>query len=229
MTRRFRNKTLVFLALCAALAVCGCNRSIEYWADSYIQMYLGIDGIRFRQDNPGAFRFISIGRSGAFNGSGDDKAWFDEVCAANGDLTFGRKVYLVLGIPNILAYTPDIVSIDVFCNDYYDSEHPAGASLNDYITIEYSAAWNYIKGNYQGNPPTPVRKTLSELGPQDLRILLYPDCKLDFAIKPEQLALHSMTITMRLFDGQEYTSEFKYDFDTGKLVPPRTPDRLSDD
>ncbi len=230
MTRRFRNKTFVFLAFCAALAICGCNWSKDYWTDSYIQMYLEIDGFYFRQNSLGAFKFISgHGKTGAFNDSGEDKAWFDEVCAANGDLTFGRKVHLIMGMPLILAYTPDIVSIDVVCNDFYDSDHQAGASLNDCVTIEYSAAWNYIKGNYLGNPPTPVRKTLSELGPQDLKILLHPDCKLDFTTKPEQLALHSMTITMRMSDGQEFTSVFKYDFDTGELSPPRTPDRLSAD
>ncbi len=206
---------------CTALAICGCNWSKDYWTDSYIQMYLEIDGFYFRQNSLGAFKFISgHGKTGAFNDSGEDKAWFDEVCAANGDLTFGRKIYLVLGIPNILAYTPDLASIDVVCNDFYDSDHQAGASLNDCITISYTAAGDYIRSGYQGPLPATAKKLLSELEQKDLAVLLVvPRCELDFVVKPEELAVHSMTIRMDMSDGQEYVGEFKYDFASGSLAP----------
>ncbi len=43
------------------------------------------------------------------------------------------------------------------------------------------------------------------------------ECKLDFMVKPEDLTKHSITIKMKMSDGQEYTSEFNYDFATGWL------------
>lgn len=213
------NRRTIYLALMAALIFGGCDRSIEYWMNSYVQVYVEIDGLHICQYSPGAFCFISgNGRTGTFKDSGEIKTWFDKVCSLNGDIDYNRKVYLPAGMPHIMAFTPNIVSINVICNDFYDSAHPSGTSLNDYISISYTAAGEYIKGNYKGKEPVNIQKMLSELGQDDLAVLfVVPECKLDFMVKPEDLIKHSITIKMKMSDGQEYTSEFNYDFATGWL------------
>lgn len=232
MTRHSANKTIHLLALIVtAIAACACDWSADYWTSSYIQEYVEIDGFYFRKNGAGEeFKFISgHGKIGTFKDSGESKEWFDEICALNGDVTYNRKVHLIMGMPRIIAYTPDIVSIDVIAGDYYDTAHPVESSLNDCITIKYCSAAEYVEGDYKGNKPGISRKMLSDLTAKDLKILLHPECTLEFTVKPEELTLHTMNIKMRLTDGQEYTSEFKFDFATYELVPWRTPDRLSDD
>ena len=52
------------------------------------------------------------------------------------------------GMPGTRAYTPDIVSIDVYSMDDFDSAHPAGSSLNDCITFEFESAKDFIESGY---------------------------------------------------------------------------------
>ena len=138
MTRRLKNSIKACAAVLSVLTFCGCSWGGDYWTDSYIQEYKEINGFHFWQVVPGSFRFIGSGRSASIKSTGEDKVWFDRICHENGDFTYSREVRLMYGMPGINAYTPDIVSIDVYCEDDFDSAHPAGSSLNDcmYIATE---------------------------------------------------------------------------------------------
>ena len=196
-----------------------------YWTDSYIQEYKEINGFHFWQVVPGSFRFIGSGRSASIKSTGEDKTWFDKICHENGDFTYGRKVRLLYGMTDVRAYTPDIVSIDVYCEDDFDSAHPAGSSLNDCITFEYNSAKSFIESGYPNTDAVymmPIQeKLLSELAPEDLKIMLDDFCYLDFKVKPEELITHSMRIVMKMSDGKEYSDSFRYNFSTMKLSKPK--------
>lgn len=223
MNHLFNSSRTACLAIVTAFILSGCDRSVEYWMNSYIQVYVEIDGLHICQYGPGAFCFISgNGRTATFKDSGESKDWFDKVCSLNRDVNYNRTVHLPAGMPHIMAFTPNIVSIDVICNDFYDSEHLTGASLNDCVQISYTSAGEYIKNNYEGSDPISIKKRLSEVRQEDLAVLLIvPECKLDFKIRPENLTQHSITIKMKMTDGQEYTDKFIYDFSSNKIVSER--------
>ena len=225
-TLRLRNSTrvcaIVFILL--GLILYGCSWGEDYWTDSYVEAYHEINGLRIHQCKLGSITFIGSGRSASIKSTGEDKAWFDRICHENGDFTYSREVCLMYGMPGINAYTPDIVSIDVCCEDDFDSSHPAGSSLNDYIKIKYRSVWSYIAAGYTGPDPYPELRVktrqLSEITPEDLRILL-SDPELHFVTKPERIGMHSLKIVLKTADGKEYSDTFRYDFSKGELANPK--------
>ena len=126
------------------------------------------------------------------------------------------------GMPGIIAYTPDIVSIDVCCEDDFDASHPAGSSINEYIKIAYRHAGDYIASGYK-DPPYPdlrrQKRQLSEITPEDLKVLL--SAELLFVTKPEKTGIHSLKIVLKTADGKEYSDTFRYDFSKGELANPK--------
>ena len=221
MTLRIRNSIRVYSAILLGLILYGCSSHEDIWTDSYIERYDEINGLRIHQLTFGSITFIGSGRSASIKSTGEDKAWFDRICHENGDFTYSRKVRLMYGMPGIIAYTPDIVSIDVCCEDDFDDSHPAGSSLNDYIKIKYRSVWSYIAAGYTGPDPYPdlrvKTRQLSEITPEDLRILL-SDPELHFVTKPEKIGIHSLKIVLKTADGREHSDTFHYDFSKGQLT-----------
>ena len=221
MTRRLKNSIKACAAVLSVLTFWSCSWGEDYWTDSYVEAYHEINGLRIHQCKLGSITFIGSGRSASIKSTGEDKAWFDRICHENGDFTYSRKVRLMYGMPGINAYTPDIVSIDVCCEDDFDSSHPAGSSLNDYIKIKYRSVWSYIAAGYTGPDPYPElcvkTRQLSEITPEDLRILL-SDPELHFVTKPEKIGIHSLKIVLKTADGREHSDTFHYDFSKGQLT-----------
>ena len=200
--------------------LCSCTWGEDYWTDSYIQQYHEINGFHFWQTGKSRFHFIGSGRSASIKSTGEDKVWFDWICYENGDFTYGREVRLMYGMPGICAYTPNIASIDVYCEDDFDASHPAGSSINEYVKIEYRHAGDYIASGYK-DPPYPdlriQKRQLSEISPEDLSVLLYGP-ELLFVTKPEKLGIHPLKIVMKTADGKEYSDSFLYNFSNGQLT-----------
>lgn len=225
MTPRLKNSTrvcaIVFILL--ELILYGCSWGEDYWTDSYIERYNEINGLRIHQLTSGSITFIGSGRSASIKSTGEDKVWFDRICHENGDFTYSRKVCLMYGMPGIIAYTPDIVSIDVYCEGDFDASHPAGSSINEYIKIAYGHAGDYIASGYK-DPPYPdlriQKRQLSEITPEDLKVLLYGP-KLLFVTKPEKIGIHSLKIVLKTADGKEHSDTFHYDFSKGELANPK--------
>lgn len=221
MTPRLKNSIKACAAVLSVLTFCSCSWGEDYWTDSYVEAYDEINGLRIHQFTLGSITFIGTGRSASIKSTGEDKVWFDRICHENGDFTYSREVCLMYGMPGINAYTPDIVSIDVLCEDDFDSSHPAGSSLNDYIKIKYRSVWSYIAAGYTGPDPYPdlrvKTRQLSEITPEDMRILLVGP-ELHFVTKPEKPGVHSLKIVMKMSDGKEYSDTFHYDFSKGQLT-----------
>lgn len=223
-TLRLRNSARVYSAILLGLILYGCSSHEDIWTDSYIEEYYEINGLRIHQLTSGSITFIGSGRSASIKSTGEDKVWFDRICHENGDFTYSREVRLMYGMPGIIAYTPDIVSIDVYCEDDFDASHPAGSSLNDYIKIKYRSVWSYIAAGYTGPDPYPELRVktrqLSEITPEDLKVLLY-DPELLFVTKPEKTGIHSLKVVLKTADGKEYSDTFRYDFSKGELANPK--------
>ena len=222
-TLRLRNSARVCSAILLGLILYGCSSHEDIWTDSYIERYNEINGLRIHQLTSGSITFIGSGRSASIKSTGEDKVWFDWICYENGDFTYGREVRLMYGMPSIIAYTPDIVSIDVYCEDDFDASHPAGSSINEYIKIAYRHAGDYIASGYK-DPPYPdlriQKRQLSEITPEDLKVLLYGP-ELLFVTKPEKTGIHSLKIVLKTADGKEYSDTFRYDFSKGELANPK--------
>ena len=221
-TLRLRNSARVCSAILLGLILYGCSSHEDIWTDSYIEEYYEINGLRIHQLTFGSITFIGSGRSASIKSTGEDKAWFDRICHENGDFTYSRKVRLMYGMPGIIAYTPDIVSIDVCCEDDFDASHPAGSSINEYIKIAYRHAGDYITSGYK-DPPYPdlrrQKRQLSEITPEDLKVLL--SAELLFVTKPEKTGIHSLKVVLKTADGKEYSDTFRYDFSKGELANPK--------
>ena len=222
-TLRLRNSARVYSAILLGLILYGCSSHEDIWTDSYIERYNEINGLRIHQLISGSITFIGSGRSASIKSTGEDKVWFDRICHENGDFTYSREVRLMYGMPGIIAYTPDIVSIDVYCEDDFDASHPAGSSINEYIKIAYGHAGDYIASGYK-DPPYPdlrrQKRQLSEITPEDMRILLVGP-ELHFVTKPEKPGVHSLKIVMKMSDGKEHSDTFHYDFSKGELANPK--------
>ena len=213
----FKNNIKLCVAVILAFTFSCCDVAEYYWSDSYIQEYRAINGLYFRHFIGESFRFIGSGRSASIKSTGEDKAWFDRICHKNGDFTYSRKVRLLAGHTDVIALTPDIVSIDVYCEDDFDALHSAGSSINDCIRITYESAFDYIVSGYEGDEPSTHSKMLSEITPEDLRILLFGS-ELFFVTKPEKLGIHPLRIVMKTADGKEYSDSFLYNFRQGQLT-----------
>ena len=216
---RIRNSIGVCAAILLGLILYGCSWHEDIWTDSYIEAYHEINGLRIHQITFGSITFIGSGRSASIKSTGKDKVWFDWICYENGDFTYGREVRLMYGMPGIRAYTPNIASIDVYCEDDFDASHPAGSSINEYVKIEYRHAGDYIASGYK-DPPYPdlriQKRQLSEITPEDLKVLL--SAELLFVTKPEKLGIHPLKIVMKTADGKEYSDSFLYNFSNGQLT-----------
>ena len=223
MTRRLKNSIKACAAVLSVLTFCSCSWGEDYWTDSYVEAYDEINGLRIHQFTSGSITFIGTGRSASIKSTGEDKVWFDRICHENGDFTYGREVRLMYGMPGICAYTPNIASIDVYCEDDFDASHPAGSSINEYIKIAYGHAGDYIASGYK-DPPYPdlriQKRQLSEITPEDLKVLLY-DPELLFVTKPEKTGIHSLKVVLKTADGKEYSDTFRYDFSKGELANPK--------
>ncbi len=119
---------------------------------------------------------------------------YNEYVKYYGDTTFSGWIwhsgsYKVSAMP--------LNTINVTADKNFDSEHPAGTSLNDIFTLEYASAWNLIQSNYDTNinirqNGKPQTIPLSEFKPL---ILPCHDMTLYFNKLPEKLGTYEFTIT----------------------------------
>lgn len=134
----------------------------------------------------------------------DDGAVFRQLSRRNGDTSYNREVtYLVSTGRNCLA--DNFSKIDVICtNRDLDSDHPAGASLNDRIKIRFQSCASYIRNRYTGEEWTTCDKLLSELEEDDL-MLLSPLLHLEFTGNTETHVPYELAITLTTREEKQHT------------------------
>ncbi len=112
-----------------------------------------------------------------------------------GDTTFSGWIkysgddYIVSAMP--------LNSINIVSDKDFDTEHPAGSSLNDMFTLEYASAWNLIQSNY--DPKINIHQygqyQTMPLSESKELILPFYWMGLYFNKLPEKLGTYEFTIT----------------------------------
>ena len=213
-------KSLVIGAL-LLFVVSSCNKVYDHKMRSYVHEYCIIDSVSVVavEDTYRDLVHLELWPrmiSGC-NFLNRNVELYDEICRANGDMSYNRVNYLILNIMEKRCITPNIASIEVVSDKDFDIKHPAGLPINDCIILSFTSAYDYVKNGYKGEDPldSRERKLISDLCPEDLKMLLcYYGITPVFIFEksPEILDVHTLTFKVTLEDGTVSTSSVQYDF-----------------
>ncbi|MCQ2251484.1 MAG: hypothetical protein MJZ66_10305 [Bacteroidales bacterium] len=120
---------------------------------------------------------------------GQEYVKYYEDTTYSGWLSFTDLRYEVSAMP--------LNSINVTTNKDFDSEHPAGSSLNDIFTLEYASAYELIQSNYDPNLNFNLTDKYQEIALSEFKAspLLFYHMYLYFNKLPEKLGTYEFTIT----------------------------------
>ncbi len=220
-----KNLSLRVLPIIILLLVLGsCNRVYHYYSYSYVLQYDEIEDFQpkvykrqYTDDiDPYCIELrFSSSRSASFLSESQDRAWYYQQSIENCDTSYNREVGLILDMiySDNISWSDNLVSINVVSDKDFDSDHPAGTSLNDLIYIRYTSAYKYINNDYDDSfTPEPEEEYLSEIDQNDLKILVYETPRLSFARLSDSRETHTLSITVMLDDGRKFTSDVNYSF-----------------
>lgn len=108
------------------------------------------------------------------------------------------------------CFGEQIVSINITSNLAWNEEYNAGADLAPLFTVEYSSLANYISSGFTDRTLQSSRSIVSELKREDIALMLETDWNIyggtDMIFKatdiPENLDMHTITITLNLDNGE---------------------------
>ena len=162
--------------------------------------------------------FIMLSFSGnrvTVGSDGEKKDLFDKIALENGDT--GWKDYLDPTMEHLWEtyLYPDGLTIEVTSNVDFDTQHPAGTSLNDCVYLQYSSAYDFVHSGYNPEKTMATKQSLlSDLALDDLRMLrVYPYPRLIFAKLPEIKGVHEITIRIYFDNNIRRTKTVEVDFD----------------
>ena len=209
-----------------ATAMVGCWIGYEHFSRSYIQEYLMYDGIEVRRHIATSTKnidlYVNVTHRVNFLSEGNDKAVYDKLCEANGDISYNQEVHLPLDVPTIMCTYPHFAAINVYSDKDFDANHPAGTPLNDLMTISYYTAAPYIASGYTADSTLweEVVKPLNELSTEDLKFEL-KNILLRFTKDPDVISTHELKFECINAEGKLYTTTYDYDFSLpeGKVEP----------
>lgn len=154
--------------------------------------------------------------------TGRDKDIYDSICIAHNDMTYNKlgettehaDGNFYLSGDYVRADSPDWESISITSDKAFDSEHPAGSSLNDLVMFYSYSLYPFIQSGYDesiyphNRHLTPIEKLVSELTLDDMKLLEYHfmKAKMEFTKEPEEKGKHTITATIRQLDGRVFTS-----------------------
>ena len=200
-----------------ATAMVGCWIGYEHFSRSYIQEYIMYDGIEVRRHIATSTKnidlYVNVTHRVNFLSEGNDKAMYDKLCEANGDISYNQEVHLPLDVPTIMCTYPHFAAINVYSNKDFDANHPAGTPLNDLMTISYCTAASYIASGYTADSLRweEVVKPLNELGSDDLKFDL-ENILLRFTKDPDVISTHKLKFECINAEGKRNTITYDYDF-----------------
>ena len=222
---------VLYLSLCCMM-LSGCDKKVWYeigtspgWIAEYYSIskyFLGPQyGFKPRPasmniDN-GKLNITNITRGTQYASaqnyikSGDQKYY--DLCVKYGDLKPGGFLYRALYDPKETdymgnyaaesAFAETISGIDITTAYFWDTEHPAGSSLNDIFDIKYATFYPFVQGGWSAkNPRTVVEKPLSELCEDDLKMVSTEGITLSTSVLPPYVEDCYLTVTLTLDTGE---------------------------
>ncbi len=189
------------------LPIGGCRS--EYESRSYISQYTIIDKIHIRgpyiNNNDSSLfftiRFLSDNQVSVAS-KGEDKKLYDNICTINGDTSYYGTVQKDgVFISGGVAFYPNISDVNIICSIDFDTEHPAGTSLNDCFEIEYS---HYVRFNENGVVQKRIK--LSEI--KEIKCLALRECDIYYIAPPTSKQMATITLTITMDNGEVHENKF---------------------
>ncbi|MDR0603296.1 MAG: hypothetical protein LBG80_03220 [Bacteroidales bacterium] len=128
---------------------------------------------------------------------------FRQIAKRNGDTTYYHPISTCFPLP---CLSDGGSRFDVYCDKNY-ADYPAGASLNDLITIYFYSAMEFVKSNYATDNSKPVKEyclPLNEFNSGNHYLLAY-DKVITFILnaKPDDMEEYSFRFVYSDISGKE--------------------------
>ncbi len=198
----------------------GCNFHKDFFIPSYIESYYFYDGIAVKRALAStSTKHLHLQSNWTsrvwYQSEGEEKDMYDKICRINGDTAYNRTERRPAGVkgPYNGADFPHYATINVISNKDFDTDHPAGVSLNDVMSIRYTSAKRYIESGYtqENMKQEEIYQPLDRLSPKELQYSI-GNTFLVFDKEPDSLDIHTLTITVTNAAKESYTVQYKYDF-----------------
>jgi len=147
--------------ICFVGVALSCDRVTEEKIRSYIVEFTEYKTIHLELTEKGniAMYWRDKGQWGSFSGDGDTK-YYDALCEKYNDLNYNKKTRYIATIACREYSSNEIVSISMISNAVFDSDHPAGSTLDDLVYLVSSSPIRFIQSNYKEtynwNAPYPL-------------------------------------------------------------------------
>lgn len=212
----------LILLLGTVLVFASCGKTYEtYYSRSFVLSYDRFSKISVKQayDRKLDYLVDFVGEGEwDFRMSGDDKAYYDLLCAKHNDLFYNRKVCVYLNMPDSRCYR-DFVKFEVWSSAAWDADHPAGTMLGDIAVFDSNTPWPYIRSGYtrkyaeeKGGEYYPVERLVSELMPEDMTLLPGGGFVFRFTKFPAQGGLHTLFVRLTADDGEVFEADCDVEF-----------------
>ena len=143
---------VLFLGLIGITISCGKFNFNEKHVRSMVNAYYHPKELQISKTNTrGVFCLKMAGTwGGSYSSDGDAKYFYDTWCRKHNDMTYDRKEkFGYIGTPKPHVFlAADYTSIEIVCNIDWNSDHPAGSSLNDIVMFYSASPIKYIESGY---------------------------------------------------------------------------------
>ena len=129
----------------------------------------------------------------------------------------GGQWFLESGLCTYYCFSEQISDITITSDIQWTEGYAAGADLSDIFVVEFTSLAGYVKRGFTGTPHSSYRRIVSELDYSELALLvetdynIYGGVDLSFttSVMPENINLHTITITLTLDTGEQLKYSMK--------------------
>jgi len=193
------------------------STNVDYYTRSYIRQYEECIGINITVSKETDLPQLEISpisdESVSFRDSGQKKERFKNYSYIHDDISYNRIISLLGNmILRDKCLYPDVISYIVSADKDFDSSHPAGTSLNDLLTINYSSYERFIRSGYDESisAPADYTKPLSEV--RSLSLLERNYGILHFTKAPDKAGTYTINITIHSNEGSVFKTSVEVEF-----------------
>ncbi len=129
----------------------------------------------------------------------------------------GGQWFLESGPCTYYCFSEQITDITITSNNQWTENYAAGTDLSELFVVEFTSLSGYVKRGFTGTPHSSYRRIVSELDYSELSLLVESDFNIyggvDMAFytdtMPENIDLHTVTVTLTLDTGENISYSIK--------------------